>query len=179
MLTVACALPFSELVSISMLFYGATTLMEFLALLRLRKLEPLTPRPFRVPCGYSPLLLACVPPIFLCILLICLAPVEAWLFFSFATSLGVLSYTCRVRPTLRLLFSWRPELALSGYGAVTSAAPSGLDHHDVEPARPARPCPAEVAVPRPDDGTELAGHGLGDGELSPLEMTRKTLLTRA
>ena len=59
----ACALPFSQLVAISMLFYGATTLFEFLALLQLRRTEPITRRPFRVPLPTPLLALAtCVDP---------------------------------------------------------------------------------------------------------------------
>ena len=58
----ACALPFAQLVAISMLFYGLTTLAEILALLRLRTREPLTPRPFRIPLGRAALNLAwCAP----------------------------------------------------------------------------------------------------------------------
>ena len=84
-LAFACALPFSELVSISMLFYGVTTAIEFLALVKLRYSEAQTPRPFRIPIGRWWLPLACAPPILLCMLLVALAPVEAWVAFLFAT----------------------------------------------------------------------------------------------
>ena len=85
----ACALPFSQLVSISMLFYGATTLFEFLALLKLRRSEALTPRPFRIALSLPLLTLCCMPPMALCVLLIFLAPWEAWALFGAATCAGV------------------------------------------------------------------------------------------
>jgi len=90
-LALACALPFSKLVSISMLFYGATTFMEFLALIRLRHLEPLTRRPYRVPLERGWLVAMCLPPMSLCILLVCLAPWEAWLLFGASALLGILA----------------------------------------------------------------------------------------
>jgi len=80
-LAIACTLPFSQLVSISMLFYGATTLIEVLALLALRVSEPLTPRPFRIPLRASPLALLYAGPVLLCVVLALLAPPEAWLLF--------------------------------------------------------------------------------------------------
>lgn len=88
-LAVACALPFSQLVSISMLFYGATTFFEFLALLKLRRIEPHTPRPFSVGLSFPMLVLCCLPPMALCLLLICLAPWEAWALFGASTVAGV------------------------------------------------------------------------------------------
>jgi len=91
-LAVVSVLPFSELVSISMLFYGATTCLEFLALIALRHTEPTTPRPFRVPLSDRILPLACLPPVSLCLLLVFLAPPEAWLFFIVSTALSMGSY---------------------------------------------------------------------------------------
>ena len=91
----ACALPFSQLVAISMLFYGATTLFEFLALLQLRRTEPITRRPFRVPLPTPLLALACVPSILLCVLLILLAPWEAWILFGATTVAAVATYCAR------------------------------------------------------------------------------------
>ena len=92
-LAVASALPFSQLVSISMLFYGATTLAEFLALLALRASEPATPRPFRIPLDRPMLLLACAPAMLLCVLLISLAPYEAWLLFGLTCAYSALSHS--------------------------------------------------------------------------------------
>ncbi|EOD34091.1 hypothetical protein EMIHUDRAFT_55003, partial [Emiliania huxleyi CCMP1516] len=68
------SLPFSELVEFSMLFYGFTAGLEFLALIKLRTLELATPRPYRVPLGDSwPLAAFCLPPLGLCALLFALA----------------------------------------------------------------------------------------------------------
>ena len=48
-----------------MLFYGATTGIEFLALLQLRVTEPEKERPFRVPIDLKYLPFFCVPPLLL------------------------------------------------------------------------------------------------------------------
>jgi len=111
LLAVACALPFAQLVAISMLFYGITTLTEFCALLKLRKREPLTPRPFRIPLGQTALTLACLPPMLLCVLLIVLAPPEAWVLFGATTVVGVASYLHRT--------GWRKVQAASGYSDIS------------------------------------------------------------
>ena len=92
LLVVACALPFSELVSISMLFYGATTGFEFCSLVVLRYSEPHTPRPYRIPLSDRHLAFACIPPVSLCFLLICLAPREAMLFLLFSMVFATLTY---------------------------------------------------------------------------------------
>jgi len=129
-LAVACALPFSQLVSISMLFYGATTFTEFLALIVLREREPLTPRPFRVPLSNTPLLLACIPPMGLCLLLVCLAPPEAWVLFVLTCFVAVLAH---VRAhCMHRLPAWVPRLgggaphaasgSQAGYGSVDTSA---------------------------------------------------------
>ncbi|KAL1528157.1 hypothetical protein AB1Y20_009518 [Prymnesium parvum] len=126
LLAVACTLPFSELVSISMLFYGATTLMEFLALLRLRQLEPLTSRPYRIPLGRWGLTLASLPPIALCLLLVWLASFESWVILGASTVMGVATYVH--------VHSWRAifsrDAHLGGYGQVTSVAPAGPERPD-------------------------------------------------
>ena len=91
-LAFACALPFSELVSISMLFYGATTAFEFAALIVLRHAEPSTKRPYRIPLPRRCLTLALVPPLLLCGLLIVLAPLAAWVLFLLSVSVGCGTY---------------------------------------------------------------------------------------
>ena len=75
-----------------MLFYGATTFMEFLALLRLRRLEPSTPRPYKIPLSGRWLEIAALPPMILCVLLAFLAPWEAWALFSASTVAGELAH---------------------------------------------------------------------------------------
>ena len=79
-----------------MLFYGATTGLEFLALVRLRSLEPHTPRPYRVPCADGLALCAfCVPPLILCALLILLADRMSLLLFVSTLVLGGCAYMVR------------------------------------------------------------------------------------
>lgn len=163
LLAVACALPFSELVSISMLFYGATTAFEFVALVALRYREPHTPRPYRLPLSDRALALATLPPLLLCALLVCLAPVEARYFFCFATLLSTLTYFlahgCGPKarahiwqPCQRLLHAARaasgpgglhalhtravfPARAAAGYGQVAHCPPPPCAScHDHEPA---------------------------------------------
>ena len=91
-LAFACALPFAELVSISMLFYGCTTAFEFFALLILRHSEPSTPRPFQVPVSRRWLPLALAPPLLLCLLLIFLAPPEAWVMLLLSVAVGIFTF---------------------------------------------------------------------------------------
>lgn len=102
LLAFACTLPFAELVSISMLFYGATTFFEFLSLLRLRVIEPHQLRPFKIPLNGIQLLLCLLPPAFLCLLLIALAPWEAWVAFAASFVVGSVTYLGRAdRPSVR------------------------------------------------------------------------------
>ena len=91
-LSLAPPTPPSTQVSISMLFYGATTGFEFLALVTLRYREPSTPRPYRIPLSNQWMLGAAVPPLSLCVLLIFLAPREAVIFFFFSTLFATLTY---------------------------------------------------------------------------------------
>jgi len=183
LLAVACALPFSELVSISMLFYGATTLMEFLALLRLRYLEPLTSRPYRIPLGRIALGFAMVPPIGLCLLLVGLASFEAWLFFGASTVVGVATFV-NVHGWRSTLWS---DVTAGGYGHVTSVAPAGPERPDPIDTRGGAdggglrhelhlhvPHPLDGATteddgsPRPSDYVSC-GEGEGSHEVSPLD----------
>ena len=111
-LAFACALPFAELVSISMLFYGATTGFEFLALIVLRSSEPDTLRPFRIPVSRFWLPLAVLPPVLLCLLLICLAQREAWVIFVLSIGVGLgtyfLSHGCTSKAAEAC---WKPQRA--------------------------------------------------------------------
>lgn len=157
LLAVACSLPFSELVSISMLFYGVTTLMEFLALLRLRQLEPLTSRPYAIPLGRVALTLALLPSMGLCILLVCLASLEAWIFFGCSTIVGVTTFVH--------LHGWRRafwvDAQLGGYGHVTSVAPAGPERPDHIDTREACEGHArdELHVAAPMDGAAADDDG--------------------
>ena len=89
-------LPFAELVKFSMLFYGATTGLEFLALWRLRALEPDALRPYRLPLDDGwPLALFCTPPLALCVLLACVAERASLAIFGGTVALASLTYCLR------------------------------------------------------------------------------------
>jgi amino acid transporter len=88
----ACALPFAQLVSISMLFYGATTAFEFVSLVALRYTEASTPRPYRIPLPNPLLAAATALPLRLCALVILLAPREALIFFVGSSTLATITY---------------------------------------------------------------------------------------
>lgn len=143
LLAVACALPFSELVSISMLFYGATTGLEFISLVVLRYLEPRTLRPYRIPLGNQCLMFACVPPLLLCALLIFLVPVETTCFFLFSMLFSTLTYFlahgCGGRATSHVGRPFRRLLAhvgySVGYGVARTLSPPGYG-----------PCPSIAAA---------------------------------
>lgn len=95
-LLLVLSLPFSQLVEFSMLFYGATTALEFLALVRLRSLEPHTPRPYRLPLtdGWA-LGLFCAPPLALCVLLIVVAERVSLLIFAATIALAAIAHCAR------------------------------------------------------------------------------------
>jgi len=57
-----CALPFGKLVVIDILLYSSALLLEFIALLVLRKKEPEMPRPFRIKGGWAVLILITIAP---------------------------------------------------------------------------------------------------------------------
>lgn len=147
-LAFACALPFAELISISMLFYGATTAFEFAALLVLRRSEPDTPRPFRIPVTRQWLPVAAAPPVMLCLLLICLAPREAWVIFilSIAVGLGTffLAHGCTMKAAEAC---WKPHLA----------ADAAFDLGDERDASHPQ------GVVAPTGGSGRAGSGNGSG----------------
>ena len=149
-LAFACALPFAELISISMLFYGATTAFEFAALLVLRRSEPDTPRPFRIPVTRQWLPVAAAPPVMLCLLLICLAPREAWVIFilSIAVGLGTffLAHGCTMKAAEAC---WKPHLA----------ADAAFDLGDERDASHPQ------GVVAPTGGSGRAGSGNGSGRV--------------
>jgi amino acid transporter len=55
-------LPFAKLVMLDILLYGASLILEFLALIVLRLREPDLPRPFRIPGGMTGAVLVGVGP---------------------------------------------------------------------------------------------------------------------
>lgn len=56
---------FGEVVEFDVVFYSAAVVLEFLALARLRQIEPDLARPFRIPGGWFGIWLVAVPPILL------------------------------------------------------------------------------------------------------------------
>ncbi|KOO22731.1 amino acid permease family protein [Chrysochromulina tobinii] len=95
-LLLVISLPFRQLVELSMIFYGATTGLEFFALVRLRSLEPRTPRPYRMPLADGGVLIAfCVPPLALCALLIVLADRLSIYLFVGSLLLGLVTFPLR------------------------------------------------------------------------------------
>jgi amino acid transporter len=54
---------FSDLVIMDIMLYGAGLFLEFITLILLRAREPLRPRPFRIPLGYTGLVLLMLMPI--------------------------------------------------------------------------------------------------------------------
>ena len=165
-LAFACALPFAELVSISMLFYGATTAFEFCALMTLRYTEPHTPRPFRLPIPRSLLFLVLLPPLLLCALLIFLAHPEAWALFCLSVAVGLgtyyLSHGCS-RPARAAC--WRPQPASS------ALCPGGEAEGDSEgESRASGSADAKIRpVPTGERQAGTEGHaGDGDAQAAPL-----------
>ena len=75
-----------------MLFYGATTFLEFVALIVLRYREEHTYRPYRIPLGNRMLVVASLPSLGLCVLLIALSDYRSVIFFFFTSVFGTLTY---------------------------------------------------------------------------------------
>ena len=61
-------LPFEQLAEVEMWFYCLTTVLKFMALVRLRHQEPGMTRPYKIPLSNSILQLATVPPLVCCFL---------------------------------------------------------------------------------------------------------------
>ncbi len=58
----ALGFSFERLITIDLLLYGGGLVLEFIALLVLRRKEPALPRPFRIPGGFGVALLVCALP---------------------------------------------------------------------------------------------------------------------
>lgn len=65
-----CAFTFSELVELNMALYCTSLALEMLALLRLRWSEPQLHRPYAIPLGRSALVVAFLPQLALCVVMI-------------------------------------------------------------------------------------------------------------
>lgn len=59
-------MPFAALAELDMFFYSLSTILKFLALLRLRSTMADWPRPFKIPLTDGNLKLASLPPILIC-----------------------------------------------------------------------------------------------------------------
>mgnify|MGYP007078185799 CR=1 FL=1 len=105
-------------------------------------------------------MICCLPPIGLCVLLVCLASFASWVCLGLGTLIGVLTFL--------YVHGWRSafrhDVAKGGYGHVTSMAPAGPDRLYIDMRRPAGTCgPSDVVD---ETHEELSLHG---GETSPVE----------
>ena len=94
----ALGLSFEHLISIDLVLYGASLLLEFVALVVLRLREPALPRPFRIPGGLTAAVLAGVGPALLLAFALVAArsqrvgPLPALLFAALVAALGPLLF---------------------------------------------------------------------------------------
>ena len=106
-LTVAWAaalrLPFAKLISIDLVLYGAALILEFVALVVLRRREPALKRPFKVPGGIAGTILAGIGPTLLILIAMYTArsekvgPLSALLFAAIVAAAGPLLYAAAKR----------------------------------------------------------------------------------
>jgi amino acid transporter len=94
----ALGLSFERLISIDLVLYGASLLLEFVALVVLRLREPALPRPFRIPGGLTAAVLAGVGPALLIVFALYavrdqrVGPLPALAFAALVASVGPLAY---------------------------------------------------------------------------------------
>ena len=94
----ALRLPFAKLISIDLVLYGAALILEFIALVVLRRREPALPRPFRIPGGTLGTVLAGVGPTVLILIAMYTArservgPISALLFAAIVAACGPAFY---------------------------------------------------------------------------------------
>jgi amino acid transporter len=94
----ALRLSFERLISIDLVLYGASLLLEFVALVALRIREPNLPRPFRIPGGLAAAIAAGVGPALLIAFALYAArdervgPLPALLFAALVAAAGPLAY---------------------------------------------------------------------------------------
>ena len=100
----ALGFTFERLISIDLVLYGGSLILEFVALLVLRAREPDLPRPFRVPGGTFGVVLAALGPTALIAFAIWAAraervgPIPALLFAALIAATGPLAYAIGRRP---------------------------------------------------------------------------------
>jgi amino acid transporter len=94
----ALGLSFERLISIDLVLYGASLLLEFVALVVLRLREPALARPFRIPGGLTAAVLAGVGPALLIAFALIAArnqrvgPLPALTFAALVAAVGPLAY---------------------------------------------------------------------------------------
>ena len=94
----ALGLSFERLISIDLVLYGASLLLEFVALVVLRLREPALPRPFRIPGGLTAAVLAGAGPALLIAFALYAArdqrvgPLPALVFAALVAAVGPLAY---------------------------------------------------------------------------------------
>jgi amino acid transporter len=94
----ALGLSFERLISIDLVLYGASLLLEFVALVVLRMREPALPRPFRIPGGLSSAVAAGIGPALLIAFALYAAreervgPMPALAFAALVAAVGPLAY---------------------------------------------------------------------------------------
>ncbi len=104
---------FERLISIDLVLYGAALLLEFAALIVLRRREPALPRPFRILGGLSGAVLSGVGPALLILFALWAAraervgPVPAPLFAVLVALTGALVYLLTEKPLPEKLVTWK------------------------------------------------------------------------
>ena len=99
---------FAELIELNMALYAASLLMEQIALLRLRWLEPELRRPFRIPLPRAVLAALYAPQIAMCLVIV---------LYSLRTPSGALLWTAAIGIGLAL-----PRVGRRWFGAPTRTA---------------------------------------------------------
>lgn len=73
LITFLSVLPFKQLALVEMVFYSSSTILKFLALIRLRNSMRMSARPFKIPLKGIALVLFATPPVLCCVAIIVLS----------------------------------------------------------------------------------------------------------
>jgi len=104
----ALRLSFERLISIDLVLYGASLLLEFVALIALRLREPALPRPFRIPGGTAAAVSSAIGPAALILFALYAArtervgPLPALVFATLVAAAGPLAYLLARRTSPRI-----------------------------------------------------------------------------
>ncbi|HXG51512.1 MAG TPA: APC family permease [candidate division Zixibacteria bacterium] len=112
-LAVACLVPFSfqELIQVDMFLYALALVLEFAAFVRLRRIRPDMPRPYRVPVGLAGAVAFSAPPVLLCLASIALAGALTQLAGLAAIASGAVVYAVAERGRLGTAADARGSIA--------------------------------------------------------------------